>query len=209
MERFNNSRLFERYPSLAICKTSLNKALLLLIETFKSKGTLFALGNGGSSADAEHLCGELNKGFLLKRELSKGSKKLYDEVDPNLSMNLQEGLPAISLGVAHSFISAFSNDMNPQYVFAQQIHVLAKSNDLLFGISTSGNSKNIVEAFKVAKAKKITTIALTGENESSLSELANVTIKAPGRITHEVQELHLPIYHALCIELEKYFFSDF
>lgn len=205
--KFQVSNLFSRYPQLKNCEESLNKALATLINLYENSGKLLAMGNGGSSADAEHLCGELTKGFILKRPLDLEKYKSYNQVEDGLTSKLQEGLPAISLGVAHSLISAFANDVDPDYIFAQQVHVLGNSNDVVFGISTSGNSRNVVHAFKVAKAKGIKSIALTGENPSKLSELADITIQVPGTVTHEVQELHLPVYHALCIELENYFFA--
>jgi len=207
MNEFSNSNLFNRYPVLEKSRVEIAESFQMLKDTFENGGKLLIAGNGGSSADAEHLCGELVKGFLQERPLSERQAELYNRIDENLVTNLQNGLPAFSLGVSHSLISAFANDMNPVYVYAQQVHVMANVNDALFVISTSGNSKNIVEAVKVAKAKEILTIGLTGERESKVSELADVTIKVPGRITHEVQELHLPVYHALCIELENHFFT--
>lgn len=117
------------------------------------------------------------------------------------------GLPAISLDVAHSLISAFGNDVDPDYAFAQQVFVLGGPNDVVMGITTSGNFRNVVHAFNVAKSKGLKTIALTGEKESASSEVVTVTIRTPGIITHEIQELHLPIYHSICLELERFFFT--
>lgn len=208
MDTFQFSKLFQRYPILRECETSISQSLALLAQCFNSGGKLLIAGNGGSSADAEHFCGELGKGFLSKRELTQEQKDNYSKIDRDLAENLQNGLPCFSLGVSHSLISAFMNDMDPKYVYAQQVHVHLNQNDCLFAISTSGNSANIVEAIKVAKAKGAITIGLTGEKESKISSLADVTIKAPGTVTHEVQELHLPIYHALCIELENYFYIN-
>lgn len=201
------SKLFLRYPELEICREQLEIALGLLKNSFETGGKLLVMGNGGSSADAEHFCGELVKGFALRRELKKHDRMIYDHIDSSIAGSLQGGLPAISLGVSHSLISAFSNDVNWDFVFAQQVHVLANKNDVVFGITTSGNSKNVVWALKVAKAKGIKTITLTGQKESESSSLSDVTIKAPRALTHEVQELHLPIYHALALELEDYFYA--
>ena len=203
---FIKSQLFQRYPELETCREQLAMTFELLKSSFEAGGKLLIMGNGGSSADAEHFCGELVKGFILKRELVENDRKIYDQVDSAIAGNLQGGLPAISLGVSHSLISAFSNDVNWDFAFAQQVHVLANKNDIVFGITTSGNSKNVVWAIKVAKAKGVKTISLTGQKESECSLISDVTIKAPRVLTHEVQELHLPIYHALALELEDYFY---
>lgn len=204
---FAKSKLFERYPILLECKRELDLSLAALAESFKNDGKLLVMGNGGSSADAEHFCGELVKGFVLKRELESKDQLFYDRIDKNLAPNLQYGLPAFSLGVSHSLISAFSNDLSWDFAFAQQIHVMGNKNDVVFGITTSGNSKNIVWGLKVAKAKGIKTIALTGEKTSVCSEISDITIRVPGLLTHEVQELHLPVYHALAMELEEQFYG--
>ncbi len=208
MKSFFNSKLFERYGELNDCKSEVLDAFDHLVSSFDKNGKLLVMGNGGSSADAEHISGELVKGFLLSRELSNEQRKRFDKVDSKLADNLQNGLPCISLGVSHSLISAFSNDLNWEYAFAQQVHVLANDNDIVLGISTSGNSKNIVNAMLVAKAKGLKTIALTGSSGGALSEIVDCCIKVPRAITHEVQELHLPVYHAICIELEEHYFGS-
>lgn len=208
MHNFDKSRLFKRYPLLRPIEADLISALQVIIESYQENGKLLIMGNGGSSADAEHFCGELTKSFLFKRVLTAEQRWAYDQIDPKLADHLENGLPAMSLGVAHSGISAFINDVNAQYMYAQQIHVFAREQDVVFAISTSGNSANVVEGLKVAKAKGIKSIALTGEKASLCEEFADVTLKAPSQVTHEVQELHLPIYHALCIELEEYFFGN-
>lgn len=202
------ARLFERYPQLQVCEEQIQSSLKILSNSFRNKGKLLIMGNGGSSADAEHFCGELMKGFLSKRRLSAEQTEKLSYYDRKMAENLQDGLPALSLGVAHSLISAFSNDCDPTYVFAQQIHVLAQPQDVVFAISTSGNSKNVVAGVQVAKVKGVKTLALTGERQSALSELADVTIQVPGQWVHEIQELHLPVYHALCMALEKEFFGE-
>jgi D-sedoheptulose 7-phosphate isomerase len=207
MSLFNKSQLFQRYPNLEACKEQLGMALELLKNSFESGGKLLVMGNGGSSADAEHFCGELVKGFVLKRELLSVDRNIYDKIDPAISENLQYGLPAISLGVSHSLISAYSNDISWDFAFAQQVHVMANKNDIVFGITTSGNSKNVVWALKVAKAKGVKVISLTGASESLCSGLSDITIRVPKNMTHEVQELHLPVYHALALELEYYFYA--
>ena len=207
METFIFSDLFKRYPILLDCKNDLELALLALIESFQNGGKMLVMGNGGSSADAEHFCGELVKGFVLKRELNQKDSSIYDKIDNRIAPNLQYGLPAISLGVSHSLISAFSNDLSWDFAFAQQIHVMANKNDIVFGISTSGNSKNIVLGLKVAKAKGVKSISLTGQKDSMCNEYSDITIRVPSLKTHEVQELHLPVYHALAMELESHFYG--
>lgn len=201
------SRLIERYPILKDCEKDIIESIVLLRRSYESGGKLLTMGNGGSSSDAEHICGELMKGFLSKRRLNPELAHEYNQIEEGFAEKLQMGLPAISLGVAHSLISAFGNDVDPDYAFAQQVFVLGQKGDVAFGITTSGNSRNVVHALKVAKKKGMTTIVLTGAKDSLCSEIADVTIKAPSEITHEAQELHLPIYHAICIELEKYFFE--
>lgn len=207
MHSFKKSKLFERYPVLISNKEDLEKSLEILIDSFRLGGKLIVMGNGGSSADAEHFCGELVKGFVLRRELTEQFKLKYEDISPELSQNLQMGLPAMSLGVSHSLISAFSNDMSWDFVFAQQVHVFATQNDVVFGISTSGNSKNVVNAIGVARAKGVRSISLTGQKDSKCSELSDVCIRVPATATHEVQELHLPVYHALAMELEYHFYG--
>lgn len=207
MHNFDKSRLFERYPSLRLIEADLIAALQVLIESYEESGKLLVMGNGGSSADAEHFCGELTKSFLFKRKLTSDQRWAYDQIDSSLAENLENGLPAMSLGVAHSGISAFINDVDATYMYAQQVHVFAQKQDVVFAISTSGNSKNVIEGLKVAKAKRVKSIALTGEKVSLCEEFADITLKAPSSVTHEIQELHLPIYHAICIELEEHFFG--
>lgn len=198
--------LCERYPDLLPIKNSIIEALELLINSYKKGGKLLICGNGGSAADCEHIVGELMKGFILKRELKDDLKKKI--ADDELSNVLQYGLPAISL-VSHTALStAFSNDQLPEAVFAQQVLGYGMENDILLCISTSGNSKNCILAAKVAKAKELKVISLTGMKDSKLSSLSDVTIKAPEVDTFKIQEYHLPIYHALCLALENEFFGE-
>ena len=193
--------LLIRYPQLNICKNDIENALALMIDTYKKGGKILVCGNGGSSADADHIVGELMKGFLK-------SRKVTDERIPQeLREKLQGALPAISLSAHTSLMTAAINDNDADMVFAQQVYGYAKDNDLLIAISTSGNSKNVVNAVKVAKSLGIKTIALTGETGGELKQLADVTICAPSTETYKIQEYHLPIYHYLCASVENEFFE--
>lgn len=200
--------LLQRYPQLKACEASIYMALDCLAGCFRKGGKLIAMGNGGSSADAEHLCAELNKGNILQRLLHEEEKNLFPDPNDLLPKMLQGGLPAMSLGVAHSFLSAFVNDVHPEYIFAQQIWVHGKPEDVVLAISTSGKSKNVVHGLRTAKVKGMKTIALTGEKASACSEIADITIMVPETEVHKVQELHLPVYHFLCHELEQLFFNS-
>ena len=168
-------------------------------------------GNGGSCADCEHIVGELMKGFLKKRPLCESKradmKIRCDLVDDELLSKLQGGLPAIAIPSITALNSAFCNDVDPELVYAQPLMALAKENDILIGISTSGNSKNVFGAVKVAKALGIKVIGLTGKTGGKLKESADICICAPETETFKIQELHLPIYHYICAQVEKYFFS--
>lgn len=192
--------LIKRYPALSEISDDIKKAADLMLECYKNNGKILVCGNGGSAADCEHIVGELMKGFMMERKLSD------ERIPEDLRENLQGALPAISLPSQSAIISAFANDVKPDFVYAQLTYGYAKENDLLIGISTSGNSKNIVNAVKVAKAMGVKTLALTGMNESLLSGLCDVTIKAPETETYKIQEYHLPIYHYLCAEIEKQLF---
>lgn len=192
--------LLLRYPMLVECKKDIEKALELMLSTYKNGGKVLVCGNGGSAADSEHIVGELMKGFLKKREVK-------DECIPEyLRKNLQGALPAISLPSQCAVLSAFINDVEPEMMYAQLVYGYAKKNDLVIGISTSGNSKNIVNAIEVANCIGAKTLSLTGKNESKLFEISNVTIRVPEIETYKVQELHLPVYHYLCAETESILF---
>lgn len=190
-----------RYPQLNVCEKDIEDALELMIVTYNNGGKILVCGNGGSSADADHIVGELMKGFLRARKVQ--DHRLSDE----FKENLQGALPAISLSGQNALLTAFNNDMNPDYVFAQQVYGYANENDLVIGISTSGNSKNVVNAIKLAKETGLKTIALTGENGGILKEIADVTICAPATETYKIQEHHLPIYHYLCMKVEEKLFE--
>lgn len=194
--------IFKRYPELKCCKCDIEKALNLIIETYKNKGKVLVCGNGGSASDSEHIVGELMKGFCSKRKIND------DRLSAELKENLQGALPAISLCSQTSLMTAFNNDLDPEYVFAQQVYGYGNENDLLIAISTSGNSKNVLKAVEVANAIGVKTVALTGGTGGEIKEMATVTITVPSYETYKIQEYHLPIYHYLCGMVEKEFFSE-
>lgn len=203
--------LFERYPALRVCEKDLDKAEQMLIECYQNGGKLLLCGNGGSAADCDHIVGELMKGFLLMRPLSdekkEEMKRRCPEIDAHLLDHLQGGLPALSLTCLNALGSAFCNDVDPKYVYAQALNALAKEGDLLIAISTSGNAENVCAAAKVARALGVGVIALTGKSGGALAPLSDVAIVAPENETFKIQELHLPIYHYLCAAVEKHFFG--
>ena len=192
--------LLKRYPSLEVCKDDMENALKLMLDTYKNGGKVLVCGNGGSAADSEHIVGELMKGFMLMRSVTD------ERIPEHLRCGLQGALPAISLPSQSAILSAFINDVEPDMMYAQLVYGYAKENDLVIGLSTSGNSKNVVNALEVAKCVGAKTLAMTGEKESKLSLLCDVTIKVPETETYKIQELHLPLYHFLCAEVEKAFF---
>ncbi len=194
--------LIKRYPALSVCKEDIKQAEKLLVDTYKHGGKVLVCGNGGSAADSEHIVGELMKGFLLKRPVADA------RIPEALRGKLQGALPAISLVSQSAILSAYSNDVDPDMVYAQLVYGYANEGDLVIGLSTSGNSKNVVYAQMVAKAVGAKTLSLTGEKESRLSELSDVTIRVPETETYKVQELHLPVYHYLCAAAEKTFFHE-
>lgn len=204
--------LLKRYPCLENCRSDIEAAVNMLKSSYKQGGKLLVCGNGGSCADSEHIVGELMKGFLLKRKPDVKFKAAlknsgYEDYE-YIADNLQGALPAISLPSQTALISAFANDVSSDMVYAQLVYGYGNINDVFLGISTSGNSKNVVCGAKVAKAKGLKTLALTGEKESKLSEVCDISIKVPETETYKVQELHLPVYHYICYELEKEFFEE-
>jgi len=203
--------LYERYPALIECRAEIEKAKGIIIDTYKKGGKLLICGNGGSCADSGHIVGELMKGFLSKRPVSEELYEKIKNVAPEdadyFKDNLQGSLPAIALDSQNALITAFMNDVQPDLIYAQAVLGYGKKEDLFMGLSTSGNSKNVVHGAKIAKALGLATIALTGEKESKLSEICDVCIKVPETETYKVQEYHLPVYHYLCEEVEKYFFG--
>ena len=194
--------LLKRYPALEVCKDDIKAALKLIIETYENGGKVLVCGNGGSASDSEHIVGELMKGFLSCRKVTD------ERIPEELRKNLQGSLPEISLQSQSAILSAFVNDVEPEMMYAQLVYGYAKENDLVIGISTSGNSKNVVNAVKVANALGVKTLSLTGKTGGILSEISTVTIKVPEMETYKIQEYHLPVYHYLCAETERHFFGE-
>jgi D-sedoheptulose 7-phosphate isomerase len=206
------SQLIQRYPVLDECRESFVRAFEALRETFSAGGKLLLCGNGGSSADCDHIVGELMKGFLLPRRLPAHQKERLTArcgpaLGPLLVDRLQGAMPAISLCSHSALFTAIANDSGADFAFAQQVYGLGRAGDALLGISTSGQSRNVFYAFHVARALGLRTIALSGRSGGRLAEMADVTIRVPADTITAIQELHLPVYHALCSALETCFFA--
>ncbi len=197
--------LIERFPALSECEKDIISAYNLMIGCYDNGSKLLCCGNGGSAADCDHLVGELMKGFLKKRPLSDEEKDKFSL--ENLAYSLQKGLPAISLCAHSALMTAFSNDEDPDFVFAQQVYGYANKGDILVAFSTSGNSANIVYAAMAAKAAGVAVISITGANESRLSEISDVCIRIPETETFKIQELTLPVYHCLAAMVEENYFE--
>ncbi|MFE5320845.1 SIS domain-containing protein [Paenibacillus sp. NPDC056579] len=204
-------QLIVKYPDVAGCRQQIEKAVELIADSFRQGGKLLVCGNGGSASDSEHIVGELMKGFMSKRPLSgeqrEGFLTAFPAEGSYLADHLQGALPAISLVSQSAFLSAYANDVAPDMAFAQQVYGYAKPGDVLLGISTSGHSANVLRAVQVARALGVSTIGLTGQTGGKLAELSDVTICVPYQSTPDIQERHLPIYHAICIALEEQFFG--
>ena len=203
--------LILRYPQLIVAKDCIVEAYQILEESYTNDGKLLVAGNGGSAADAEHIVGELMKGFVnprkLEAEYSDALITVNKELGRVLSENLQGALPAIALDGHLALTTAYLNDCEPLLCFAQQVNGFGRKSDVFLGISTSGNSRNILYAATVAKAKGMKVIGLTGEKDSKLSEISDTCIQVPETETYKIQELHLPVYHCLCLMLEDTFFG--
>lgn len=203
--------MLNRYSVLQHLEQPILKAAGLLIETFKNGGKVLVCGNGGSCSDADHIVGELMKSFEGHRPLDDEFQQKIKELSPErgnmLAEKLQQGLPAISLTAHDALITAIANDINGDVIFAQQVTGLGNKGDVIIGLSTSGNSKNVIDAFIVAKAKGLITIGLTGETGGKMKEWSDILINVPEKRTAYVQELHLPVYHVLCRMIEKELFG--
>lgn len=204
--------LLRRYPLLEVCKEDILCAYSILEDAYVQGNQLLVAGNGGSAADSEHIVGELMKGFLLPRRLEPSFQEQLLQVDgelgSTLAQNLQGALPAIALDGHPALSTAYMNDCAPLLCFAQQVNGYGKPGDVFLGISTSGNSKNILYAAVTARAKGMKIIGLTGQKDNCLSDRADVCIRVPQTETFMVQELHLPVYHCLCAMLEERFYGE-
>ena len=203
--------LINRYPVLEPVKEAIFQAYCLLEKCYEGGGKLLIGGNGGSSADSEHIVGELMKGFCKKRQVPEDFAGKLMEADKErgkyLAEKLQQGLPAIALTGHTALSTAYLNDVDGLLTIAQQLYGYGKKGDVFLGMSTSGNSENILYAAAAARAMEIPVIALTGKDGGRLAEAADVAIIVPEQETYRIQELHLPVYHALCLMLEERFFG--
>ena len=204
--------LVKRYPVLDAVKDQIEEAYKILETCYENGGKLLIAGNGGSAADAEHIVGELMKGFVKRRPVTEEMKEALEKADPvrgkELSEKLQGGLPAIAL-VDHAALStAFANDVDGMLSYAQQVNGYGKPGDVFLGISTSGNAENVMYAAVTAKAKGMKVVGLTGKDGGKLAGIADAAVIVPEMETYKIQELHLPVYHALCLMLEHRFYEQ-
>ncbi|MDR0867559.1 MAG: SIS domain-containing protein [Planctomycetota bacterium] len=205
------SHLLENYPALAVCAGAWRQTVAAVLTCQQNGGTLFVAGNGGSGADAEHIAGEMLKGFLLPRPLTAAQKEKFaaQGLDgEQLAKKLQRGLRCVSLLSHPAFASAFANDVDADLIYAQQLFALARTGDVVLGISTSGNAENIRQLFITARALNLTTVLLTGNRRGAAEKYADLILAVPAAATPQIQELHLPLYHALCAEVEARFFAE-
>lgn len=204
-------QLVQRYPALKPIAPDIQRACDTICACYEQGGKVLACGNGGSAADAEHIVGELMKGFLQKRPLPAHERQKLAATGgadgEMMAAQLQGVLPALSLVTSVALSTAFANDVNPDLAYAQQVHGLGRPGDVLIGISTSGNAKNVHYAAIAAKARGMTVIGFTGGTGGKLKAVSDVAIIAPSNVTYQIQELHLPIYHCLCIMVEERFFG--
>ena len=202
--------LISRYPVLEPIKVSVMEAYEILKECFETGHKLLLAGNGGSAADSEHIVGELMKGFVKRRQVPEDMAGKMERIDEKagkeLALKLQGGLPAIALSGHPALSTAFLNDVEGELIYAQQVYGYGQEGDVLLGISTSGNAANIHYAAVTAKAKGMKVIGLTGRDGGKMAGYSDAAVIVPEQETFKIQELHLPIYHALCLMLEEHFF---
>lgn len=203
--------LIRRYPVLSVCKEDLVAAVEAICASYRANHKVLVCGNGGSASDAEHVVGELMKGFLMPRKLDTAMYEKMKQVCPDeadyFMKNLQGALPALSMVNQVALNTAFANDQAPDLSFAQQMLGMGDAGDVLLGISTSGNSTNVIYAVQMAKVKGVKSVVLTGKKGGKLKPLADICICVPDDETFRIQELHLPVYHMLCIAAENEFFG--
>ena len=201
-----------RYPALEVCKKEIEAAAEMLVQSFRAGGKLLVCGNGGSCSDSGHIAGELLKGFYGLRPLSyekqQEFRKKYGEEGAYIASKLQGSLPVISIPDQTAILTAFNNDVDASLGYAQLVYGYAKMEDVFLGISTSGNSKNVLQAARTAAICGAKTIGLTGKNKCALDDVCDIVIHVPETVTAYVQELHLPVYHALCAYVEEQFWPN-
>lgn len=204
--------LMQRYPKLESCRKEIVEGYLIMEDAYERGHKLLIAGNGGSAADSEHIAGELMKRFKIPRKVPDDFADKLKQIDsdrgPALAENLEQGLMAIPLVAHEALTTAYINDVDGLGVFAQQLYGYGREGDVFLGISTSGNSKNIMNATVVARALGIRVIGLTGEKGGELAHVSDVAVKVPETETYMIQELHLPIYHCWCMMLEEHFFGE-
>ena len=206
IEHLNN--LLSRHPELSSLHDDILRVVEIIVTAHNQAGKMLVCGNGGSAADSEHIVGELMKGFLLKREIpTSDMEKLKAVGAETLGPALQTGIQAISLTGHPSLSTAVLNDNDPLMAFAQQVYVYGRPGDVLIGLSTSGNSRNVINALKVAKAFGVSTIGFTGSKPALMDDICDVIIKVPEVETFLIQELHLPVYHTICAMAEEEIFG--
>jgi len=210
MEKFTDN-FIERFPELKETLNSIKEAALIIIKALENGSVLYLCGNGGSASDCEHIAGELLKSFKCKRKLNNyivNKFKKFGSDGKDLAEKLEDGLRAVALTSHPSFATAFANDVDASMIFAQQLFALSKENDIVLGISTSGNAENIKKCFITAKVKGLKTILLTGKTGGICAEFADCIINVPETETFLVQEKHVAIYHILCLIIEDYFYGE-
>lgn len=196
-------KIINENPALAPCRAAMEQIVSAIVTMHRAGGKLLLCGNGGSASDCEHISGELLKGFLSKRPIGNELPTL----DGDIRAKLQRGIGAVPLPSLSALSTAFSNDVDPMLTFAQGVYALGQKGDVVLGLSTSGNAKNVVAALKVAKAMGLTTVAMTGESGGEMKKIADITLCVPETETYKVQQLHLPAYHAICAEAERILFG--
>lgn len=205
-------QLYERYPTLISCRNEIERLIAAVLACVRSGGKLLLCGNGGSEADCDHIAGELLKGFLSLRPLpQEDCEKLmqaYGADGASYARHLQCGIPAIPLPSLRAAATAYENDCEPSLVYAQLTYAIGRQGDMLWGISTSGNSANVAAALRVAHAMGLFTVALTGQHDSICAQVADITVQVPAADTYAVQELHLPVYHYVCACVERELYRE-
>lgn len=198
--------LIKSNPPLSCCEQDIRKTVEMILSMHRNGSKLLLCGNGGSAADCSHIAGELLKGFLLKRSITESDRRVLSDLPHKEA--LQRGICAISLPDQGAVLSAYANDEVPDMVYAQLVYAMHGKGDVFLGLSTSGNSKNVVYAAQCAKALGLTTIAMTGQNGGKLADICDIIIRVPATETYLVQEYHLPIYHAICAQVEEDLFGN-